>query len=290
VTGITVNPTIQWLLGDDNPAVKYRTQTEILGENADRSDTVKWVYSKLPADFHDTKGLWYTYYVTALAECGLCAEDIASSHIKRAFDLARDEFDGGCASFMLLRALVKIGYKDEIDCVMKTLDSHLLPDGAFVCLRIKNKLKYTPKSCYKAAVQALLCAAECRKSGVDFPNGDKLLDYFLGRDIFYRRDESKALIMDGRPGWRIIDTLNPFEPMRVGIHHIVEAFCALGYGSDDRLTAAWNLLREKCDTDGKYLLDQTLTKSYLPKERPGKPSKWVTFYALLAQKERERNA
>ena len=27
-----MNPVIQWLSEDDNPAVKYRTQTEILGE------------------------------------------------------------------------------------------------------------------------------------------------------------------------------------------------------------------------------------------------------------------
>jgi hypothetical protein len=29
-----------------------------------------------------------------------------------------------------------------------------------------------------------------------------------------------------------------------------------------------------------------LSKSYLPKERIGKPSKWVSFYVLLAEKER----
>jgi hypothetical protein len=42
--------------------------------------------------------------------------------------------------------------------------------------------------------------------------------------------------------------------------------------------------------DGKYLLNQQLTKSYLPKERVGKPSKWVTFYTLLAEKERDTHA
>ena len=35
---------------------------------------------------------------------------------------------------------------------------------------------------------------------------------------------------------------------------------------------------------GKYILNGTLTKSYLPKEHIGKPSKWVTFYTLLAEK------
>ena len=38
--------------------------------------------------------------------------------------------------------------------------------------------------------------------------------------------------------------------------------------------------------DGKYVLDGSLTKPYIKLEKQGKPSKWVTFYALLAEKER----
>ncbi|MCL2060128.1 MAG: hypothetical protein FWH01_13935 [Oscillospiraceae bacterium] len=45
-------------------------------------------------------------------------------------------------------------------------------------------------------------------------------------------------------------------------------------------------MNSKRTSDGRYLLNGTLTKSYLPKERAGKPSKWVTFYALLANKQR----
>jgi hypothetical protein len=83
------NQVIEWLLGDDNPAVKYRTQTEILGQSADRNAAMQWIFVKLPANWHETKGLWYTYYVTALAECGLKADDIDASHIQRAFLILR---------------------------------------------------------------------------------------------------------------------------------------------------------------------------------------------------------
>ena len=38
-----MNHVIQWLLEDDNPAVKYRTQIEILGEAADKSPVVALV-------------------------------------------------------------------------------------------------------------------------------------------------------------------------------------------------------------------------------------------------------
>ena len=43
------NAVIQWLLDNDNPAVKYRTQTEILGEAADKEPVIAWVNNFLPA-------------------------------------------------------------------------------------------------------------------------------------------------------------------------------------------------------------------------------------------------
>jgi hypothetical protein len=97
------------------------------------------------------------------------------------------------------------------------------------------------------------------------------------------------LILDAREGWRTIDTFYPFEVMRVGLQNIVEAFCVLGYGTDTRLKEAWNILESKKDKDGKYILNGTLSKSYLPKERAGKPGKWVTFYALLARKNKQKH-
>jgi hypothetical protein len=116
------------------------------------------------------------------------------------------------------------------------------------------------------------------------PITDGLLEYFWKRNIFYRSDIPEMLVLNAREGWRSIDTFHPFEVMRVGLHNILEAFCALGYGNDSRLDEAWAILESKQTVEGQYKLDQTLAKSYLPKERVGKPSKWVTFYALLAQK------
>lgn len=54
----------------------------------------------------------------------------------------------------------------------------------------------------------------------------------------------------------------------------------------ERLQESWKLLDEYTDHTGKVLLKGTMTKSYLPKERVGKVSKWVTFYTLLADKHR----
>ena len=142
---------IEWLLQDDNPAVKYRTQAEILGQPANKAPVLEWLNAFLPTDWTARTGLWFRYYITAFP------------------------FEHSCADY-------------------------------------------------------------------------------------------------------------PFEVMRVGLQNIVEAFCALGYGNDERLREAWELLNSQSDEDEKIILKGTLSKTYLPKERCGKPSKWATFYRLLAQR------
>jgi hypothetical protein len=37
---------------------------------------VKWLYRFIPEDWYKAKDLWYRYYITAFAECGLAMEDI----------------------------------------------------------------------------------------------------------------------------------------------------------------------------------------------------------------------
>lgn len=272
---------INWLLEDSNPAIKYRTQTEILGQTVDVSPAKEWVYSKLPEEWYKTKGLWYVYYVTALAQCGLSKDDISSEHIKSAFDALENTFEYGCGDFMLLTALVQLGYN-----VQNTIDKireHSLPDGGFLCSHRLNKLKYVPKSCYKANLHALLFLAECKKKNIDISSFQPLINYFKNRNIFYKSSDKASLVLNSREGWRTIDVFYPFEVMRVGVQNIVESFSALGYGNDDWLQESWRLLEKQKDDTGKVIIGGTLTKSYLPKEKIGKASKWATFYTFLAE-------
>lgn len=74
----------------------------------------------------------------------------------------------------------------------------------------------------------------------------------------------------------------------MGLQNMVEALSALGHGADARLAGAWAMLEAKKEASGRYALDGTLSKPYLKKERAGSPSKWVTFYALLAEKHRRQ--
>jgi hypothetical protein len=279
---------VQWLLGDDNPAVKYRTQTELLGQSADKSDVVSWLNAFLPADWKTRKGLWSAYFLNSFAECGLTIEDTGlDEETAIGFD-GDSPFDENCGDYMRLRALVRLGLGGDpaVTEIINKLSVRQLPDGGFLCLHRLDKLKYTPKSCVKVNMLALLFCAECKKKGIYTDITSPLLDYFWNHKLFYRANDPKTLILNAREGWRTIDTFYPFEVMRVGLQNIVEAFCALGYGNDKRLDEAWELLKSKETADGKHLINGTLSKSYLPKERAGKPSKWVTFYTLLAEKER----
>lgn len=270
---------IDWLLEDKNPAIKYRTLTELLNEPADKQPVIEWINKKLPVlnyNWYETKGLWYIYYLTSFAECGLTYHDIEYE-----IDIHRP-FEYGCADFMYMRALIMLGFDCEF--IIANLKQHQLPDGGFVCTRIINKLDYTPKSCVKSNYFAIMACSECKKRGITLDITDGLLEYFWKHNIFYKSSDLSTLMLGGREGWRVIDTFHPFEPMRIGIHNIVEAFCGLGYGNDEKLQHVWDMLHEKRNDDGKYILNSTLTKSYLPKETVGKPSKWVTFYSLLAER------
>lgn len=283
---------IHWLSEDTNPAVKYRTQTELLGETANKDVVIRWLTNKLPEHWTDEKGLRFTYYITAFAECGLSREDLPKEAEERLLRECEKELDCGCETFLLFTSMLKLGYGKHpvMTKILSAVKQQMLPDGGYVCERIRKKAKHTPKSCYKADLHALCFLGECKKSGLNITELQPLIDYFLKRNLFYKGTDKASLVLNDREGWRTIDTFYPFEPMRVGIQNVVEAFCALGYGNSEYLTEAWELLNNHKDETGKFILKGTMTKSYLPKtkEKEGQPSKWVTFYALLAEKEAQK--
>ncbi|MCL2708974.1 MAG: hypothetical protein FWF03_07670 [Defluviitaleaceae bacterium] len=283
-----VSTVIEWLLDENNPAVRLRASAELKGQAHESADAAAWYKAFLPSDWMERKGLWSTYYLSGFAECGLTFAD-TGLEIKRAVGFGADApFDCGCGDFMRLRALVRLGLGDypAVASVIKRLPETQLPDGGFLCLHRLKKMDRVPKSCVKVNMHALMFAAECAKKGIATDITEPLVDYFWKHRLFYRTGEANALILSAREGWRAVDAFYPFEVMRVGLANIVESFCALGYGNDERLCEAWELLEGKRNPEGKYLLGGTLTKSYLPKERVGAPGKWVTLYALLAKKER----
>jgi hypothetical protein len=86
------------------------------------------------------------------------------------------------------------------------------------------------------------------------------------------------------------DVFFPNELFHVGLPVLLEALSSLGVGNKNELKEAWNILNEKKDSQGKIILGGTLpsNKSYLPRERVGRPSKWGTLYAYIAWNNRNK--
>jgi hypothetical protein len=281
---------IDWLLEDNNPAIQYRTRTELLNEKTNNSKAVDWIRNILPTDWKDTRGLWLTYQYNAIAECGISGFELGIKEDDIINYFKNNPFEYNCQNFMQLRAFLMLGFKNVLEKneILKKLIDRQLYDGGFLCLHRLDKYKNIPKSCVKCNNYALLFLSECKKRKINLAIENNLLQYYWKHRLFYKSTNLSSLILNAREGWRTIDTFYPFEVMRVGIQNIIEAFCVLGYGNDKRLKEAWEIIETKRDDDGKYILNGTLTKSYLPKEKVGRPSKWVTFYILLAKKYKEK--
>lgn len=152
--------------------------------------TAKYPESWIPflKILHETNGLWYRYYVAALAECGLSKQDVELEKFSKAFDELNNKFEWSCADFMLLTSLVKLGFQEHetIKRVIEEWNKCSLTDGGFLCSQKLKKFDYIPKSCYKVNLHALLFVAECSKHGIEVNFAKPLIDYFVNRNIFYR--------------------------------------------------------------------------------------------------------
>ena len=291
-----MNDVIRWLLEDENLAVKYRTQTELLGYDSGgaeaaatrrallKSDLLKQVfaYFDIGKDFADAHAL------SALCEYGLTRADVeidgyVDRHIKNT------GFRDGCSEGFLLKNLVALGYLDYAPVKAELVAALTMQqgDGGYPCVsnnpRI-NKPGVPHKSCFQMTVCYLLLAVEMRKQRVACPQEAGIINYFLGREVLYRRDDPSRFVHGCHA-----TAFHPPVCTRVGLHMILHALSVLGVGGEPACNRAWALLESKRGADGKYILDGTLTKPYIKMEKPGKPSKWVTFYALLAEKERNNS-
>ncbi len=297
------NKTLNWLLESDNIAIKYRTLTEICEspnqEEIDKLLESIWEHKTIQRMLkkQDENGLWsekdydgFTSlrYLTAFAEFGLQKDKRIDNYVDNLVISMQSGVESGaifgCAAPLTLRALVMMGYgeRDDIKEIINAVAGSQLYDGGFNCKRLLDK-RPERKSCYKADVANLLLYAECKRKNIIINNTNQLVEYFIKRDVFYTSDKTR-FILDGRPGWRFIDNFFPVEPMRIGLPLTMSALSILGVGNHPALQKAWEFLNEKTDENGKLVLEGTLTKQPCSFGKVGQPNKWVSFYALLAEK------
>ncbi len=309
---------ITWLLQDDNLPVQYRTLTELLGIDP-AEEIVQLAKSRLPEDKNVKRifaqkhpaGYWLqknprtgqvlghgveygsfatTHFCLAyLAELGL---DRLHPEIESAADryLNLQAEDGdfwlhlSCLLGYNIRTFIKLGFRDD-PRLQKSIDLLLntdREDGGYLCDLHDNKYKTrATKSCIRGATKALLACAELPEYW-QHPRVKKLVDYFIARHGIFKSD---------RQTYINFDAARTSFPMTwaASLVDILLGLSQMGYGAAPELDRAWQLLDTKKNSAGQYILDFTSTQAPLKAGKRGEPNKWVTFYALLAHKHRQKN-
>ena len=133
------------------------------------------------------------------------------------------------------------------------------------------------KSCIRGSVKTLLAFSYLPHLW-KHERCKQLIDYFLRRNGIFKTDNLKDFVNKDikRFSFPITWKANLFE--------ILYSISKIGYGNDKRLESAWQLLKSKKNSDGRYILDWTPTQSPWKVGKRNEPNKWMTFYAYLAYK------
>jgi hypothetical protein len=318
---VTAKPVLDWLLQEDQPAVRALALTGILGKGRDDPEVetarenatqAGWAADLLARQSGDgtwaggeslyrPKYLSTNWMLLILADLGLTKVD---PRIRRACDLWLDRFakdDGGfamegsktghlCTTGNTARAAVRLGYAEDprvrraFDWIAKTRDKN----GGWSCFGSGRNLD---------SWEGLSAFAEYPKSKW---TADMTRAVELGAEFFLQRELHKQ----GGPyaPWnRFHYPVHYYYDLLVGL----EVLTSLGYGDDPRLRHAVSILTDRRRRDGRWNLDAVhpdlegkMAEWYAknPKraptpfalETPGEPSKMITLRALVVLDRIER--
>jgi hypothetical protein len=311
---------IDWLLEEDQPAVRYYTLLDLLGRKREDPEVrsahskiahVGWANDQLrkqgaqgfwePHGPRNLKGwidfLYYPKYhstnwrALVLADFGLDASD---PRIKRIADLLFEfklrlsspfnfYYEEACVAGNTARMLTRFGYADDFR-VRKLFDWLLedqRKDGGWNCSH------GTPGTLDVWEPLAAFASLPKSKRSPKMEEAiSKGAEFYLKRRLFHEGPRYAPWLRLHYPNHYYYDIL-------VGLDVITE----LGFAGDRRLQPALRLLREKRHRDGTWWIDclhpdvlgpqaAQYRKGVTPLrvEEPGKPSKWLTMKALRVLK------
>lgn len=312
---------IEWLLEEDQPSVRYHTLIEILDRKKTDPDVKEarskigkkgWAYeilkSQKPKGFWETREpksleewlnfLYLPNYLSTynraivLSELGM---DSSDRRIRKIADLifeyklripsgANLFNDEVCLVGNTARMLTGFGFSDDFR--VKKLFNRLLEDqkedGGWHCFT-SNK---GTLDCWEglAAFGALPKSKWSRRIRRSIERG---AEFYLSRKLF---DDGEKRYP---PWFRFHYPNHYYYDILLGL----DVITSLGYVSDKRLLPALNIMKEKRQADGTWLLDRIHPDiapgtGYAPQgkvtrfalEKEGKPSKWITLKALRVLK------
>ena len=304
---------LNWLLEDDQPAVRYRTLTQLLGRSKRDDEVLEtrrhlaergWIANILAE--RNRAGWWYhernlyqpkyiatNWRMLVLADLGVGREHPA---VRKSCELWMDRFrlkGGGvggnsagtghhCIVGNMTRALIQMGYEDDprvrrsLEWIVRTAD----PKGGWSCFGSGRNLdSWEGLSALAAYPKARWTASmhRCIERGAEF---------FLQREL-HRQGRRYP------PWFRFHYPVHYYYDLLVGL----ELLTSLGYADDPRLRFARQFLEERRRRNGRWILDSVHpdvdggVESYYrahPEKRPipwsleppGRPSKIITLRAL----------
>ena len=304
---------LAWLLEPSQPAVRYRTLTELLGRAEDDPEAEEarrqipfvgfgaevlagrdpqgwWVDG---ANLYAPKYLATNWRMLVLSDLGVGRESPA---VRRSCELWMDRFalkGGGvggnskgtghhCVVGNMTRALIRLGYQDDprirpsLDWLVDTAD----PKGGWSCFGKGRNLDSWEGLSAFAAYPRERWTTEMGRTV------EKGAEFFLEREL-HRQGARYP------PWYRFHYPVHYYYDVLVGL----DLLTRLGYADDPRLRYALDLLERRRGKDGRWNLDAdhpdvgtTMARWYdrHPSQRPaplrleqvGRPSKMVTLTAL----------
>jgi hypothetical protein len=303
---------IDWLLEENQPAVRYFTLTDLLGRGRNDSE-VKEAYSSISKKgwafdilgLQKTEGHWqskrslYKPKYTATNWMSLILSDLGltkeNRQVRKAVDLFFKEWlaipsmtnifnDEVCVVGNTARMLTRFGYMDDsrVRKLFDRLVEDQKEDGGWHCFESSSGTL----DCWEglAAFSALPKSKQTRKIKNSIERG---AEFYLERKLF--DDGDKRYL----PWFRFHYPNHYYYDVLVGLDVITR----LGYGDERRLRPALDILNEKRQHDGTWLLEKVHpdlgagAQYPLPKkvnpfalEEQGKPSKWITLTSLRVLK------
>jgi len=304
------NDTLDWLLEEDQPSIRYLALTQLCEEPQDNPEVqaAKEMASKKgwAADIlaEQREGGWWVeerslygpkytatnWMLLILSDLGLERED---PRIRKACELWINRFsksDGGfgtdtmkkselCLVGNTAAALVRFGYAE-----------HPKVRNAFQWL-VKNQKENGGWHCW--GKNGVIDAWEGMSAFAVYPrakwNQSMKRAVERGAEFYLERKLHKQGARYG-PWYRFHYPIHYYYDILVGLDFMT----ALGYGDDKRLEDALSLLNEKQRPDGRWNLDAVhpdpegprYTRRGIPfaLERPGEPSKMITLRAMTVLK------
>lgn len=266
-----VDPTLSWLLEPSQPAVRYRTLTELLGRSAKDPDVVLaqraiprtgWVAEILAE--RDPEGWWaagtslYTpkYHSTVWRLLVLADLGLARSHpgLRASCELwfAREQKDDGgfgaggprsshvCLTGNATRAMIRFGYAEDprVERAIRWLVDDADPKGGWSCYGSGRLLDtWEPLTAFAAYPKHRWtpAIADCVAKGAE---------YFLSRELYRQGDRYE-------PWFRTHYPVHYYYDLLVGL----DTLTSLGYAADPRLDFAIAWLTGRRRKDGRWNLD-----------------------------------